>query len=100
MHIEQIISLVSISIAIISSLIGILFWYKATVEKRYASERDFQHVKNSISTLISNLAHSHEMQEAQIRRVEAELMQVKVLLTAILARSGESISEILNKRDL
>lgn len=49
------IELFSILLGIISILGGGLAWYGASVRKGYAAEREFGHIKNSISQLSENM---------------------------------------------
>lgn len=78
----------------ITSLIGgFLLWHRGSVEKRYAAERDFNHIRNGMSTLTGNLAHEAEEVEKSFVEIRLELKELKALslaqsqrFEAILAR--------------
>jgi hypothetical protein len=41
-------------LGLLTSLLGALAWYGSAVRKRYAAERDFQHLKNNYAQLAAN----------------------------------------------
>lgn len=42
-------------IGILTFVGGLIAWYKGTVQKEYASQRDWEHVKNNQKQLVENL---------------------------------------------
>jgi chromosome segregation ATPase len=55
------INLISLSIGLLSFLSGGILWYRGSIEKRYAAERDFQHLKKNqegIAVLLTQMDDS------------------------------------------
>ncbi len=89
----------------ILSLLGFitsgLLYYKSSVEKRYAAERDFGHIKNSLQQHASNLNQLFEENDnllAELKELKSYTLSFSQRLDSILTRL-EMQSGFFGKRD-
>jgi hypothetical protein len=73
----------SIDLAIAgATLLGListaLMWYRSSVEKSYAAQRDFNHLRNSISSLSASIDKLLDNQEEALEQLQKT--QEKILL--------------------
>lgn len=54
---EVLIALAGFFAGLIPYGVGIIIWYGKSTKKRYAAERDFQHLKRNQEQIVSNIAH-------------------------------------------
>lgn len=88
----------AVAISVVTFSGGIVAWYRGAVEKRYAAERDFNHLKNNYDQINSNLLRIAKDQEEMIEGIEKDLIEVKNLLNLLIVHStGGSASEIWRK---
>lgn len=91
------------TLAVVASLLtfagGLIAWYSANVQKRYAAQRDFAHLQRSYEQLASNqsaiLKELDEKFDELFQRMEAksnqallELKDVKGLVTAAIVKGN------------
>jgi len=94
MKIETVISITSFLFGIGGTLWAVLQWYAISQTKRYAAERDFQHLRANQEQLSQNLRVVLDELEECNRNVQ----DLARLASILLARSGdESMSGILGK---
>lgn len=74
-------SLLSIAIAVVS-------WYSASVQKKYASQRDFQHLKNNYEQLSQGQAHIMKDIDAGFDQAKLDMIEVKNFLKLLDMRLG------------
>lgn len=79
---------ITLFISVFTFMGGLLMWYSGTVTKRYAAQRDFEHLKASYKQLAGN-------QEAILRELDQrfdqlflELKELKAHQMAVFARFG------------
>ncbi|NEQ26413.1 MAG: hypothetical protein F6K28_46760 [Microcoleus sp. SIO2G3] len=74
---------------------AVVIWYRGSVKKAYAAERDFNHLKRNQEnhakalTMVDN--EVKELRDAindRFHRQETELVQIKALLMSAIARTG------------
>ena len=68
--------LVATTLGVVSSIGGFLLYYNGSVRKRYASERDFEHLKRNqeqISRLIMELDDSLDDIRTELARIGSRL---------------------------
>lgn len=57
------------------------FWYTDSIAKKeikkYAAERDFGHIKNSLLQLTTNLANDFQDIERRLDEIKADLQEIK-----------------------
>ena len=88
-------ALISLIMGLASFLSGLLLWYKGSVEKRYAAQRDFGHLKRNYQQLSEGVSLQAKEMDRRFDQVEADLREIKILLQVQLAKQGDSISGIL-----
>ena len=86
---------VAASIGIFTFVGGLIAWYRGAVQKEYASQRDWEHIKNNQKQLIENLnfifkeideSFDKIIDEQDIRfdRVDSQLIEIKSMFYASL----------------
>ncbi len=90
---ESLTSVLSLLMGLSSLAGGFLLWHRGSVEKRYAAERDFAHIKADLKTVTGHLNMNADEIEHQFNEIRLELKEVKALalsqsqrFEAILAR--------------
>lgn len=80
------ISLGGLSIGILSLLGGFVLWYKGSVEKRYAAERDFNHLRRSQEQLGNAIAAIDTFLDDRLDEQRGELKEIKALCLSLSQR--------------
>lgn len=87
-------SYASVVLGLISTLLGGFAWYRGMVRKRYAAERDFEHLRRSFEGLSGAIASQSRDIEEELDRLHRRLdtmnatqTEVKVFL---MAKLGEA----------
>lgn len=100
MNLDKIQEWIPLTIGIITFLGGSLAWYSGAIEKRYAAQRDFQHLRENQKQINQGINELLKELDRRFDEIERENMEVKSLLTNLIMRSGdESISSIIRKRN-
>lgn len=92
-HLNSLNSIISLVVGLVSLTGGFLLWYRGAVEKRYAAERAFSHIRADLSAISTHLnQHAEEVDEGMLN-LRLELKELKSLslaqsqrFEAILAR--------------
>lgn len=72
---------------------GLLLWYRGAIEKRYAADRDFAHLRRNQEQLLQNLAVlSDEIDES--KRAATEAKQRAESLAQAIAAMNQSVIEL------
>ena len=90
-RIDILISLGSLLLACVTSFAGLLLWYTNSEKKKYAAERDFNHIRRnqeqlqtSLDTLLKEIEFSLENLSKEIDRrfdvVERDILEIKTIL--------------------
>lgn len=94
------------ALSVFAAASGAMMWYRGSVQKSYAAERDFRHLRNNQDSHAKALAMvDNEVKELRdeitdrFHRQETELVQIKSLLMAQFAKNGDSISAILRGKE-
>lgn len=90
--------ILSICVGLAGAVFGMLMWYKSAVEKSYAAQRDFQHLKRNQEQIASLLSANMEELERQFNQIDKDLTELRnwIQNLAVLYR-GEGSTGI--KRD-
>ena len=80
------ISLGGLSIGILSLLAGFFLWYKGSVEKRYAAERDFQHLRRNQEQMSDAIASIDKFLDDRLDEQRGELKEIKALCISVSQR--------------
>lgn len=89
---------ISLIMGLASFLSGLLLWYKGSIEKRYAAQRDFGHLKRNYESLSEGVNLQAKEMDRRFDQVEADLREIKILLQVQLAKQGDSISGVLGSK--
>lgn len=91
-------NIISLFIGVVSFVGGLLLWYRGAIEKQYASQRDFSHIKKNYEQMSRNLLTMSREFDRRFDSIESDTRDIKSFLQIILTRgSDESISDILNR---
>ena len=86
--VKLMISAIAGAIGIVSTTFSGVLWFKSTVRKRYAAERDFNHLKRNYEQLSQNVAHMKDLQDEKLDRIFFELVLMRETL-GLQKRSSE-----------
>ena len=90
----ELLSYASILMGLVATISGAIAWYRSTVRKQYASERDFNHIRNSIAQLAQAIADQDKFTEEQLSRLNSRIDTLNSTLTEIkvylLAKMGDN----------
>ncbi len=81
---ENTIVLLSLCLGLIGSLASGVFWYRGSVRKEYAAQRDFNHLKNNYHQLAETLADFVEQNDTRFDRVDLALVRMDAKLDVAL----------------
>ena len=95
MSIENLKTLIGLLIGLFSFLSGAALWYKGSIEKKYAAERDFAHLRRNQEQIASGIVAVNDEIDERFHAMNLELVQIKALLMAVLAKSGDGTSGII-----
>jgi NAD/NADP transhydrogenase beta subunit len=88
MQITEVQAAIGFLISLVTFSGGVIAFWRGSVVKSYAAERDFNHLKNNqlqIGEAIAML--SRDVDENQ-HKIDVELAQIKTLLTVVIAKTG------------
>lgn len=88
MQITELQSVIGFVISIVTFSGGLLAFWRGSVEKRYAAERDFNHLKNNQLQIGEAIAMLQRDVDDNQHKIEVELAQLKTLLTVVIAKTG------------
>jgi hypothetical protein len=83
-----------------TTLVGIVAWLSQSAKKRYAAERDFEHLKRNYQQLVEGQATLLRELEERADRLQNALERQQIVLQVVLAKvsgSDESIGTMLNQ---
>ena len=68
---------IALVISIASFLGGLIMWYRGSVEKRYAAERDFNHLKRNYEQLAASLAALMQAEDERFDEIRLRLNNIE-----------------------
>ena len=68
---------IALIISIASFLGGLIMWYRGSVEKRYAAERDFNHLKRNYEQLAASLATLMQAEDERFDEIRLRLNNIE-----------------------
>lgn len=80
---------VPIVLSAITFIAAAITWYRGAIQKSYAAERDFGHLKRSIDQLSSNMADGLRENDHRLELIERDLLEIKAALNVLLRGKGE-----------
>ena len=81
---------ISLIMGICSFVGGGIALYGAAVKKQYASERDFNHLKNNYQNLSGNIATLSDFLDSKLDNIAKTLTQIETRQSVILSQTRES----------
>lgn len=88
-----------------ASLIGFvstaLLWYRTRIEKSYAAQREFQHLKKAVETLSANVIELLKHQEEETEKIkEAQRMILNKLYILAVAITPHKVVNPIDGDDI
>ncbi|WP_375471008.1 hypothetical protein [uncultured Nostoc sp.] len=77
---SDLIALCSLFLACFTTLIGAILWYAQSEKKKYASERDFQHIRNNQKSISDGIAMLTKDIEDQMNEIGRDILEIKINL--------------------
>lgn len=80
---QQVTAILGITISIISLVTfigGVLAYQRASARKEYASERDFNHLKNSMAQTTKNIEELWRQGDTRFDHIDLRLTEITMLL--------------------
>lgn len=94
------------ALSVFAAFSGAMMWYRGSIQKSYAAERDFRHLRNNqeshakaLAMVDSEVKELRDELAERFHRQDTELIQIKSLLMAQLAKNGDSISGIFGRKE-
>jgi hypothetical protein len=86
-------NIISLVMGLSSFIGGMVLWYRGSVEKRYAAERDFAHLRRNYEQLCQELMELEEKIDTKSGTLLTQFLEIKALLYAVLGErtSGGSM---------
>jgi len=81
-QLTEIISLLLGMTGLLSFVGGIFFWFKSNIEKRYAAERDFAHIRNDYKQLTEFL----KVIDDDVQGIDRTLIEMKSAMITLSNR--------------
>ncbi len=77
---------IAVTISLLTFTGGVLMWYSGTIQKRYAAQRDYEHLKRNYEQLTQGLEELAKSQEEGLYDIALEMKELKGLMQAIFVR--------------
>ncbi len=78
--INALISLGGLILAFTTTVCGAILWYVNTEKKKYAAERDFNHLRRNIQQLSDNISFQTGELEKQFEKLERDILEIRMHL--------------------
>lgn len=95
MSIETFIAVAGFVLGVGGTLTAVVNYYASSQTKKYAAQRDFEHLRRNQEQLIHNLSEIAK----DIDEVREEVRNMSRVAQIILAKRGDSESELLGRKD-
>lgn len=77
---SDIIALGSLSLALTTTGIGALLWYVQGEKKKYASERDFQHLRRNQEAISQGIKVIADEAERKLDLIGRDILEIRIML--------------------
>lgn len=77
---SDLIALCSLFLACFTTLIGAILWYAQSEKKKYASERDFQHIRNNQKNISDSIALLTRDIEDKLDNIGRDILEIRINL--------------------
>lgn len=78
--INTLVAFCSFALALFTTATGAILWYANSEKKRYAAERDFQHLKRSQESISSGIANLLHELDRRLDVIERDILEIKSFL--------------------
>lgn len=95
MNIETFVAVAGFVLGVGGTLTAVVNYYASSQTKKYAAQRDFEHLRRNQEQLILNIASLAEDID-ETRQLVKDLSRVAGIL---LAKNNDSVSELLGRRE-
>lgn len=95
MSIETFIAVAGFVLGVGGTLTAVVNYYASSQTKKYAAQRDFEHLRRNQEQLIHNISEIAK----DIDEVREEVRNMSRVAQIILAKRGDSESELLGRKD-
>lgn len=87
-------------IGVVTFLGGILAWYTGAVEKKYAAQRDFAHLKNNQLNISNNIAGLLKEQDRRFDQLDKNDLEMKnLLMNVFMSNISDAVSANMRKHN-
>lgn len=76
----DLIALGSLILATATTVIGGILWYANAEKKKYAAERDFNHIKNNLKQMSEGITHEFKDLNERFDDIDKELLRIEAYL--------------------
>lgn len=90
MTVSSVVAIVSLVLALVTATGSVLHNLLQGQQKRYAAERDFQHLKRNYEQLAENQEELFKSFEEKANAISLELREMKLLLQTTLLQLGSA----------
>lgn len=77
---ELLIALGGFLLGLIPYVVGTIVWYANSEKKKYAAERDFNHLRNNQKDISNGIAHLAEEIEGYFDVLNRDILEIKIRL--------------------
>lgn len=96
---SEILQFVLLCLSIGSVIVAVISWYSASVQKRYASQRDFEHLKRNYQQLSEGLTELTKEVDKRFDENTLDMRDLKNVANAILLKISTDTSIGWGKRE-
>lgn len=80
MQVSDFVAIGSLSLAVVTTSAGALLWYIQGEKKKYASERDFQHLKRNQEQISQGIESLAEDIDHKLEIISRDILEIKMAL--------------------
>ncbi len=77
---NSLISLGGLILAFTTTLCGAILWYVQTEKKKYAAERDFNHLRRNTEQLTQSIQYQTKELEGRFEKLQRDILEIKIHL--------------------
>ncbi|MBG1269870.1 hypothetical protein [Nostoc sp. WHI] len=77
---SDLIALGALILAFASTVCGAFIWYVQGERKKFAAERDFQHIKNNQKSMTESIVYLTDSLEGHLKIIERDILEMKISL--------------------
>ena len=78
--IDTLIAFSSLLLAFLTTSAGVILWYVNSEKKKYAAERDFNHIRRNQEQMQLSLNHLFEEIDRRFQNVERDVLEIRTIL--------------------